>query len=70
MANNPIFLSKTRHVDTKYHFIRSLIIKDIIKPNSFPSKDQTSDIFTKPLGRIKFTKFRDKLGICKNELSD
>jgi hypothetical protein len=70
MAKNPVFHSKTKHVDTKYHFIRTLINNDIIKPQYCPSEDQTSDIFTKPLGRIKFTKFRDELGICKNELSD
>jgi hypothetical protein len=71
MATNPIFHSKTKHVNTKYHFIiTSLIIKDIIKPQFCPSEDQTSDIFTKPLGRIKFTKFRHELGLCKNELLD
>jgi hypothetical protein len=68
--NNILELKKARHVDTKYHFIISLIVKDIIKPQFCPFEDQTSDIFTKPLGRIKFTKFRDELGICKYELSD
>jgi hypothetical protein len=34
------------------------------------SEDQNSYIFTKPLGRIKFTKFRDELGLCENELLD
>jgi len=70
MDKYPLFHSKTKHVDTKYHFIRSLIIKDIINPQLCPFEDQTSDIFTKPLGRIKFTKFRDELGLCKNELPD
>ena len=66
LAKNPVFHSKTKHVDTKYHHIISLIAKDVIKPIYRPSKDQISDIFTKPLGRIKFTKFRDELGICCN----
>ena len=66
LAKNPVFHSKTKHVDTKYHHIRSLIAKDVIKPIYCPSEDQTSDIFTKPLGRIKFTKFRDELGIYCN----
>jgi hypothetical protein len=70
MDMNPIFHSKTKHVDTKYHFIRSLIIKDIIKPQLCSSEDKNSYIFTKPLGRIKFTKFKDELGLCKNELLD
>eukprot|EP00253_Pinus_taeda_P027675 PITA_27675 len=30
LAKNPVFHSKTKHVDTKYHHIRSLIAKDVI----------------------------------------
>jgi hypothetical protein len=66
LDKNPIFHSNTKHVDTKYHRIKSLIAKDVIKPIYCPSEDQISDVFTKPLGRIKFTKFRDELGICCN----
>eukprot|EP00253_Pinus_taeda_P024383 PITA_24383 len=66
LAKNPVFHSKTKHVDTKYHHIRSLIAKDVLKPVYCPSKDQISDIFTKPLGRKKFTMFRGELGICCN----
>eukprot|EP00253_Pinus_taeda_P026590 PITA_26590 len=66
LAKNPFFLSKTKHVETKYHHIRSFIAKDVLKLVYCPSEDQISDIFTKPLGRIKFTKFRDELGICCN----
>eukprot|EP00253_Pinus_taeda_P030755 PITA_30755 len=66
LAKNPVFHSKTKHVDTKYHHIRSIIAKDVLKLVYCPSQDQISDIFTKPLGRIKFTKFRDELGICCN----
>ena len=66
LAKNQVFHSKTKHVDTKYHHIRSLIAKYVLKPVYCPSEDQISGIFTKPLGRIKFTKFRDELGICCN----
>jgi hypothetical protein len=70
LAKNSIFHSKTKHVDTNYHHIRSLIAKDVIEPIYCPTEDQISDIFTKPLGRIKFTKFRDELGICCNVYLD
>jgi len=69
MANNLKFHSKTMHVDAKYHFIITLINDDIIKPQYCPFKDQTLDIFTKPLGKIKFTKLRYELGICKHKFS-
>jgi hypothetical protein len=70
LAKNPVFHNKTKHVDTKYHYTRTLIAKGIIKPVYCPSEDQISDIFTKPLGKIKFTKFREELGICSNVLLD
>jgi hypothetical protein len=70
MANNIVFHNNTKHVGTKYQFIKTLIINGIIKLEYFPSEDQTSDIFTKPFGKTKFTKFRDELGICKNKLWD
>jgi hypothetical protein len=60
----------TKHVDTKYHYTRTLITKGIIKLVYCPSEDHISDIFTKPLGRIKFTKFKAELGICSNVLLD
>jgi hypothetical protein len=66
LAKNLFSHSKTKHMDTEYHHIRSLIAKDVIKPIYCPSEDQISDIFTKPLGRIKFTEFRDELGIYCN----
>jgi len=66
LVKNPVFHSKTKHVGTKYHHIRSLTAKDVLKLVYCPSEDQISDIFKKLLGRIKFTKFRDELGIYCN----
>jgi hypothetical protein len=66
LSKNLVFHSKTKNVDTKYHHIRSLIAKDVIKPIYCPLEDPISDIFMKPLGRIKFTNFRDELGIYCN----
>ena len=37
LAKNHVFHSKTKHVDTKYHYIQALIIKQIIKPKYCPS---------------------------------
>ena len=70
LAKNLVFHSKTEHVDTKYHYIRALVVKQIIKPKYCPSEDQTADIFTKSLGRVKFDKFRNELGICSKEFLD
>ena len=39
LAKNPVFHSKTKHVDTKYHHIISLIAKDVLKLIYCPSED-------------------------------
>ena len=70
MPRIQFFQSKTKHVDTKYHFIGYLVVKYIIKPRYFPCGDQTSNIFTKPFGKTEFTKFKDELGVCKYKLLD
>lgn len=65
-----IFHSKTKHVDTKYHYIKTLVEKVLIKLKYNPLEDQIADIFTKSLGKIKFTKFIEYLGIYFNVLLD
>ena len=39
LAKNPDFHSKTKHVETKYHHIRSVIARDVLKPIYCPSED-------------------------------
>jgi hypothetical protein len=70
LAKNLVFHSKKKHVDTKYHYLRTLVIKGIIKTTYCPTEDQTTDIFTKSLGIIKFTKFRNELGIISKDILD
>jgi len=55
-------------VNKNYHYIRTLITKDVSKPVYYPSEDQILDILSKPLGRIKLTKFLEELGIYCNVL--
>jgi hypothetical protein len=50
MDKNLVFHSKTKHVDTKYHFIRSLILKYIIKPQFCPSEDQIQILIQVDIG--------------------
>ena len=40
---------KTKHIDVRYHFIRSLVREKIIKLNFVPTKFNLADILTKPL---------------------
>ena len=65
LAKNPVFHERSKHIDTKYHFIRECIERREVELNYVKSQDQISDIFTKPLKSDAFTKFRSLFGIVK-----
>jgi len=52
-----------KHVHRAYHWIRSHIDQRLISVSHVPGDLNPADIFTKPLGKTKFTHFRDMLGL-------
>ncbi|GJS99810.1 retrovirus-related pol polyprotein from transposon TNT 1-94 [Tanacetum coccineum] len=72
ISNNPVFNSRTKHNDIRYHFIRDHILKGEIELHFVPIDLQLADIFTKPLALPSFTRFVPELGMLniKKEVSD
>ncbi|KAK3040229.1 hypothetical protein RJ639_028942 [Escallonia herrerae] len=62
LAKNPMFHERSKHIDTKYHFIRECVSKKEIELEYVKSQDQVADIFTKPLKIDVFHKLRIHLG--------
>jgi len=59
LAENPVFHARTKHIEVHYHYIREKVLEG----------EQTTDIFTKSLNKVKFEKFREALGmVCKTSL--
>src|SRR6266576_58572 len=56
-------LPNTKHIDTRFHFVREVVNNDILSISYCPTDEMIADIFTKPLARFKFEKFRSLLGI-------
>jgi hypothetical protein len=52
---------RTKHIDIKHHFVRDHVKKDNVIIKWIPTADQTADLFTKGLGKIKFDKFRSEM---------
>jgi hypothetical protein len=48
-TNNPVQHTRTKHIDVYHHFIRDYQQKGDICIKSVGTKDQLTDIFTKPL---------------------
>lgn len=56
-----------KHIDIKYHYSRSLVEEKRLEVKHVGTTEQTADIFTKPLERVKFEKFRTMLGVVQYE---
>jgi hypothetical protein len=63
VAKNPEHQSTMKHVNRNYHWIRERVAEGDIKLVHVPGTENVADIFTKPLGPIKFDKFRSMLGL-------
>jgi hypothetical protein len=65
IATNQITSDRSKHIDTKYLFIRERIAKGDIKIAYLPTADMTADCLTKALCSIKHKKFTNGLGLTE-----
>lgn len=65
IARNLVFHEHTKHIEVHLHFIREQIQNDVVDLVYKPTEEQSTDIFTKPLGREKVHEFRIELGVRK-----
>jgi hypothetical protein len=52
LVRNPIHHSRTKHIDTRFHFIREKVSNNVINLKYVKSSDMPADVLTKPLGPI------------------
>ncbi|KAM2632204.1 hypothetical protein EV1_022966 [Malus domestica] len=63
LASNPIFHARTKHVEIDYHYIRELVLANLVKVQYVFSKDQVADIHTKSLSKSRFQFLQSKLSL-------
>ncbi|KAH9695599.1 hypothetical protein KPL71_022832 [Citrus sinensis] len=68
LSKNPVFHDRSKHIDTRYHFIRECIARKEVQVKYVKSQDQAADIFTKPLKQEDFARFRSLLGVTGSSL--
>ena len=66
MSENPVDHDRSKHIDTRYHYIRDMVQKGAVQLQYLSTDEQIADILTKPLTRVKFEYFRAKLGVVEN----
>lgn len=64
LCATPVFHSRMKHIAIDYHFIREHIQQEILRVAHVNTKDQLTDILTKPLTRTRFIELRNKIGVA------
>ena len=68
MSENPLFHDKSKHIEIKYHYIRDMVQRGVVKLQYVAMDDKIVDVLTKPLAKVKFEYFREKLGVLQIEV--
>lgn len=63
LMKNPVFHGRSKHINTRYHYIRECVEKEQIKVEHVSADQQRADILTKALPRLKFAEMRELLGV-------
>ena len=69
ISKNPVSHSRTKHIDVRHHFIRDHVIKGDVTLEFIETKEQISDIFTKPLSLERFDYLKGKHGMINSSFS-
>ncbi|GJV17811.1 ribonuclease H-like domain, reverse transcriptase, RNA-dependent DNA polymerase [Tanacetum coccineum] len=70
LMKNPVFHGRSKHIDTKYHFIRECVEREDIQVEFVSGEHQKADILTKALPKIKFLTMRQLIGLKDLRHSD
>jgi Reverse transcriptase (RNA-dependent DNA polymerase) len=63
MINNEKFSNRTKHIDTRYHFIKEAITEKEVCLKYIKTDINVADLMTKPLNSIKMKQFRPMIGL-------
>ena len=66
LLENHVFHDRSKHIDIKYHFIRDMVQRGVIRLHHIGIDEQVTDIHTKPLRKVKFLTFCERLGVMDN----
>ena len=70
LSNNSVFHKRTKHIDTRFHYIRELVNNGEIVLQHCKTQEQVADILTKPLDQKSFEFLRKCLGMTDNPATE
>ena len=63
-----MFYDKAKHIKIKYHYIRDMVQRGVMKLQYIAADDQIADMLKNPLARVNFKYFRENLGVLQIEV--
>jgi hypothetical protein len=63
LSHNPQFHAQTKHIEICHHWVRDLVNDKILDVQSCHNLEQTADILTKPLPKLKHQRHRCEMGM-------
>ena len=63
LLENPVFHDKSKNIEIKYHYILDMVYRGVMKLQYVVIDEHIYNILTKPLARVNFEYFREKLGV-------
>ena len=65
LANEAMVQNRSKHIDTRYHYIREKINDKTMELYYQPTNEMPADMLTKPLAAAPFRKCRDAMGVLR-----
>ena len=65
LSENPVFHDKSKHIEIKYQYIRDMVQRGAVKLQYVATDEQIDDVLTKPLAKVNFEYFREKLRVLQ-----
>ena len=67
LSKNHVFHDNFRHIEIKFHYIRDMVKRGVVKLQYVETDEKIADVLAKPLERVKFEYFKEIPGVIQNE---
>lgn len=65
LTKDDVHHQRTKHIDIRYHFIRELVARKMVKPDYLNTEDMVADLLTKPLDSRRHAMLMTMIGMVE-----